>query len=186
MSDEAAPTVKRGPGRPKSKPETTEDIGFKWKTKAKPNWDVADPSTVDTVDRLYIGRDEWPEGVALQWINKSVYGMEMPQRENGFYRAGWTPVHQEDFDGRFNGRFMLRDAPGQIVVDGSALVYTDIKIYNKLKQRDGRQAREQLDIKERALRGGDLPGVTLDAQHESALRKNTIGKSYERIDVPKD
>jgi len=138
------------------------------------------------VDRLYIGRDEWPEGVALQWINKSVLGQEMPQRENSFHKTGWTPVHQEDFDGKFNGRFMLRDAPGQIIVDGSALVFTDINIYNKLKQRDLRQAREQLDIKERDLRGGNLPNVTLDAQHQSALNTNRINKSYERIDVPKD
>jgi hypothetical protein len=46
-------------------------------------------------------------------------------------------------------------------------------------------AREQVAIKEAALRYGDLP-IALDARHPSAVNSNRINKSFERVEVPED
>lgn len=158
----------------------------KYKMKAKPNWEEIDPTQVDTPDRLRIPPDMIPDGMSLQWVTSSVLGQSMAQHRSTFERTGWTPVHQEDFDYRFNGMFMPRNADGEITVEGLVLMARPIELTEKARQRDRRQAREQLEIKERAFKSGEIPNVTLDAGHESALRTNKISRTYERIEVPKD
>jgi hypothetical protein len=56
----------------------------------------------------------------------------------------------------------------------------------RAKKRDRRASLEQVAIKEQALRGGDLSGISLDTTHETALRSNRINKSVERIAIPED
>lgn len=190
MSEEAAP-VKRGPGRPRkpleAKPEPVAAAPApKYKMKAKPNWDDLDPTAEETPDRLKIREDLVPEGMSLQWVTDSVLGQNMAQHRALFERTGWTPVHQEDFDGQFNGMFMPKNAPGEINVEGLVLMARPKEITDKAKRAEQRKSREQIEIKERALRGGDLPGVTLDSRASNAVNSNRINRSYERISVPED
>jgi hypothetical protein len=180
MNEEAE--VKRGPGRPKKE----EKAPPKYKMKAKPNWEEIDPNTEDTPDRLRIPVEMWPEGLSLQWVTDSVLGQSMGQHRAIFERTGWTPVHQSDFDGKFDGMFMPRGAEGEIKYEGLVLMARPLEMTLKAKREDQKRAREQIEIKERALRGGDIPNVSLDAQHESALKTNKVSKSYERIAVPED
>lgn len=186
MSDTTV--IKRGPGRPpKVKPEG-EEPKKEFTFKVKPNWDDEDFYVPDdeSPDRLRIPPEMIPDGYVLQWVTDSVYGQPTPQRRAMFERGGWTQVYQSDFDGRFDGMFMAKGQDAPIVVDGVALMYR-LKEHNDIaKRRQMREAREPIDIKERAIRGGDLPGVTLDAQHKTAIQSNKVGRSYERIDVPKD
>ena len=70
-------------------------------------------------------------------------------------------------------------------MDGLVLMARPKEINDAARRRDNLKAREQVQIKEKALRGGDLP-VSLDASHPSAVRQNRINKSMERIEVPKD
>lgn len=191
MSDEttiqAPPVSKRKPGRPPkvlaAKPEASPS---KFKMKAKPNWESLDSDSEETPDRLRIPADKIPEGMALQWVTDSVLGQSMAQHRAVFERTGWTPVHQEDFGGRFDGMFMTKGAPGEINVEGLVLMARPKEYSDKANKAERAKAREQLAIKERALRGGDLPGVTLDAQAPNALQSNKINRSYERIAVPED
>lgn len=180
MSEEE-PVVKRGPGRPKK-----EDAAPKYKMKAKPNWEDIDPNMEDTPDRLRIPHDIWPEGMTLQWVTDSVLGQSMGQHRSTFERTGWTPVHQSDFDGRFDGMFMQRGVEGEIKYEGLVLMARPAELTAKAKATEARKAREVVAIKEQAWRGGDLPNVTLDSQHKSALQTNKVNRSYERIEVPKD
>ena len=179
MSEEA---VRRGPGRPKKE----EVAPSKYKMKAKPNWEEIDPNMEETPDRLRIPHEMWPEGMSLQWVTDSVLGQSMGQHRSTFERTGWTPVHQSDFDSRFDGMFMPRGKEGEILYEGLVLMARPMEITLKAKREEARRAREQIEIKERALRGGDIPNVSLDAQHKTALQTNKIGKSYERISVPED
>ena len=161
----------------------------KYTFKAKPNWEDADIMDVlsdDNPDKFRIPPDMIPEGFTLQWIRESYFGQPDPQNVSQFHRGGWTPVHQEDFDGRFNGMFMPKNQEGQIAIGGMVLVYRPIEFTEKARSMEKRRAREQLEIKERDLRGGNLPNVTLDTQHKSALNSNKIGRTFERITVPKD
>ena len=186
MSDEP---IKRGPGRPrKVKPEETQAAPEvkatpKYKMKAKPNWeDLEGIPAEDSPDRLRIDPSLIPEGMSLQWVTHTVFGKEVPQRRATFERKGWTPVHQEDFDGIFDGMFMPKGAPGEIELEGLILMARPKALTEKAKYLDQRAAREQIAIKEQALRGGELPGVSLATQHPSALNANRIGRSMERME----
>ena len=77
-------------------------------------------------------------------------------------------------------------AKGEITVEGLVLHARPKTISDLARQRTDRAARAQVQIKERALRSGDLPGVGLDSRHPSALGSNRISKTVERISVPND
>jgi len=180
------PVVKRGPGRPRKNPvPEAPKAEPKRKMKAKPNWENYDASADETPDRLRISPDMVPDGMALQWVTDSVYGQPVPQHRADFERKGWTPVHQSDFDGIYDGMFMPKGIDGEIGVEGLVLMARPKEFSDKAKALDHRRAREQVFIKEQALRGGDIP-ISLDARHPSALGTNRINKSVERLDIPSD
>lgn len=183
MNDTPAP---RGRPRknlaPKVEPKAQSKASYAMK--AKPNWEGIEIDAEDTPDRLRIPPHMIPEGMSLQWVTVSVLGQPVPQHRAQFEKKGWTPVHQEDFDGRFDGMFMLKGADGEINFDGLVLMARPQEFTDRARQQDRKNAREQLQIQENALRGGQIDGVTLDAQHKSALQFNNISKSYERVVVP--
>lgn len=187
MNETVSEPGKRGPGRPRKNPVEREAprTARRWNMRAGANWESFDASEQETPDRLRIDKGLIPEGMDLQWVTDSVFGQAMPQHRQRFERTGWTPVHQEDFDGRFDGMFMPRGAKGEINVEGLVLMARPQELSIKAKRRDARDATEAVLIKERQLRGGDLP-ISLDASHPSAIKSNRIGKSMERITVPED
>lgn len=175
---------KKNPGveREVMRPEKKE-----WTMKAGANWANVSPEDFnDSPDKLHIPRDQIPEGMDLQWVTDSVFGQPQPERRAQFEKRGWTPVHQEDFDGRFDGRFMARGKDGEIKMDGTVLMARPLELTQKAKLADRRAALEQVAVKEQGLIGGDIKGVPLDTQHPSALKSNKISKSFERITIPED
>lgn len=133
-------------------------------------------------DRLKIPGDVIPEGMDYQWVTLSIFGKAMPQRVAEFQRSGWRPV----MAARHDGMFMEKGNQGAIEVDGMGLFERPLKFSQIARQRDQRKAREQVDIRERQLRGGDVPGVGFDTQHPSAKRATRVNKTYERIPVPEE
>lgn len=197
MSEQIETPIKRGPGRPRKYPlpegavpkidaPSSDAAKSKFKMKAKPNWEEIDPFEEETPDKLRIAPELVPEGMALQWVTDSVFGQPMPQHRAQFEKRGWTPVHQEDFDGVFDGMFMPRGSDGEIRMGGMVLMARPKELSDRARLADRKRALEQVNVKEAQLRGGDLSKVTLDASHPSAVRTNRINKSIERIDVPKD
>ncbi len=183
-----APVVKRGPGRPKKIAVEREPVREpvqtkKWNMRAAPNWETVDPLDRETPDRLFIDPSWIPQGMSLQWVTSEIFGQSQAQRRGMFERTGWTPVHQGDFDGQFDGRFMPKGREGEINVDGLVLMARPKAMTDKAQVLENRKAYEQVAIKEQALRGGDIP-ITLDARHASATRSNKISKTVERIEIP--
>lgn len=157
----------------------------RWKMRAEPNWETVDATAEDTPDRLRVEPEWIPEGMSLCWVTDSVLGQGVPQHRAEFEKKGWTPVHQDDFDGQFNGKFMARDQAGEINLEGMVLMARPKELTEAAKKRDYRKAVEQVKMKEQALTQGDL-NIPLDARHPTALGSNRITKSMERITVPKD
>lgn len=162
-----------------------EPVSSKMNMKAKPNWEALDVDTEETPDRYRINPALIPEGMSAQWVTSTVFGQSMDQHRAKFEKKGWTPVHQQDFDGQFNGMFMPRDRDGEITLDGMVLMMRPAEITERARLRERRAAFEQVAIKEQSLRAGDLP-VSLDAGHPTAVQSNRITKSYERIEIPKE
>lgn len=199
MSDNETPAevVKKARGWPKGKPRVTkakimamadraEPVSMLKKMKARPNWEGEDfvGAGIDGVDRLKIP-DEIVDalrrdGMALQWITRSVRGMETPQEVSRMTRGGWTPVHQEDFDGLLDGLFMPKGHSDVIGVDDCMLVARPVEIDSKARSANFRQARRPLQVVEDQI-GHGIPGVTGSDVHRYG-GKNTINKSFERIE----
>lgn len=158
----------------------------RWAMKAQPNWEGVDPNADDSPDRLRIAPDMIPEGLSFMWVTNTVYGQDMSQHRATFEKRGWTPVHQEDFDRRFDGMFMPRGAQGEISVDGLVLMARPKEMSDRAALNERRKAAEVIHIKEQQFKGGDLAGVSLDTQHKTALNYNRISKSVERIEIPTD
>lgn len=155
------------------------------KMRAKPNWETMNPDDDETPDRLRIPKELFPDGMDFQWVTDSIFGQPQPQRRSTFEKAGWTPVHNGDFDGLLDGRFTPAGTDGELKVDGVVLMARPLEYSKKAKIRDRRQALEQVAIKEQSLKGGDI-GTSLDSQHPSAVRSNRISKTVERLNIPED
>jgi hypothetical protein len=181
---ENQPPKKRPVGRPRRDPMRM-GIDSPLKMRAKPNWEVVDVNAPDTPDRLYIAQELIPDGMSAQWVTSSVLGQDVPQHRSQFESRGWTPVHHDDFEGQFNGKFMQKDAPGEITVDGLVLMMRPKQMTDRAHHRNKVKALEQVAIKEQALRGGDM-NIGLDATHPSALQANKVNRTMERIVVPED
>ena len=156
-----------------------------WKMPANPNWETMEPTALDTPDRYRIAESLIPEGLSFQWVTSLVYGKDFTSHRQTFEQRGWTPVHQDYFDGRFDGMFMPKGREGEIALDGMVLMMRPAELTEKARRRDAAMAREAVAIKEQSLRGGDI-NTTLDSHHPTALNTNRINKSVERITIPED
>jgi hypothetical protein len=186
MTDELQEgSVKRGPGRPKKTPDPVVRDPKRPMFKHAADTLTFDPTAVDPVDPLHIDPAEIPEGVAFLWERISANGQPDDRNVQAKRAAGWQPVCKGDCDGRFDRRWDRKQDGEQLTYDGTiGLVYRPMELHQQAKRREYIKAREQMLIKERALTGGDMPNVSLDAQHPSAIGSNKITKSYERIEVP--
>ena len=185
MDDDVTP-LKRKPGRPRKNPEETPAPKKKtWAMKAKPNWEEIDYDASESPDRLHIPPEMVPEGMSLQWVTTDVYGQPQSLHRANFEKRGWTPVHQSDFDGRFDGMFMPKGMEGEVRVEACVLMARPAELSKKASRADKRRAMESVMIKENQLLGGDLPNVSA-ADHPSAVRSNRINKTVERIQIPED
>lgn len=159
------------------------------KMKSRPNWESDDFVGVgeDYVDRLRIPPEIIQalhrDGVALQWITRSVRGQETPQEVSKMTRGGWTPIHQSDFDGILDGMFMPKGHDEVITVDDCMLVARPTEIHAKAKMAERRDAVRPVQTIEQQIHGRGIPGVT-GADHPTATRGNAIKKSVERIEIP--
>jgi hypothetical protein len=158
------------------------------KMKARPNWESDDFVGVgyEGADRLHIPPDVvkalYRDGIALQWVTRSVRGQETPQELSKMTKGGWTPVHQSDFDGRLDGMFMPKGVDDPITVEDCLLVARPAEIQAKARIAQRREAARPLQIAEEQL-GHGIPNVT-GSDHHTATRGNIIKKSMERIEIP--
>lgn len=151
--------------------------------KAKANWEDMDPAG-ERIDRFHIPDGLIPEGMSLQWVTDSVMGEQRPQDRAEYEKKGWTPVHQEDFGARFDGVYMPKGAEGEINSGGQVLMARPVEYTEKARRHELQKAREQVSIREAALRGGDIPGVSFDTRHETV--SNKVNRSFERVAIPQD
>lgn len=197
MSEQVA---KRRGGWPKGKPraaKTVEEVkaaadraqtkpALMSKMKARPNWESDDFVGVglDAVDRLKVPDDIlqalYRDGVALQWVTRSVRGQETPQELSKMTKGGWTPVHQSDFDGILDGLFLPKGQDDAIGVDDCLLVARPVSLHQKSKRAMDRDAALQLQISEEQI-GRGIPGVT-GSDHKTV--RNQVKKTLERVEIP--
>jgi len=156
------------------------------KMKSRPNWDDDTYVNIndDDADRLRISPELVEslarDGVALQWVTRTVRGQDAPQEVSKFTKGGWTPVHQSDFGGMFDGMFMPKGVDDVVGVEDCMLVARPMAIHHRALAREAAKAREPVRIKEAELGAGiNVPG----GNHPSAVRKNHINRSREPIEI---
>lgn len=159
-----------------------------------PNWDNIDVEPGENVDRYALPKwflEKWSDpknddSASFRWVMDSVLGQHDPHWRSKAEQYGWTPVTQKAFGGDLDGLFMRKGAPGEINVAGLVLMVRKMGLTNKARRADKKEAYERVLIREAAWKQGDVPGISLDAQHKTAVRSNFINKSYERVEVPED
>jgi hypothetical protein len=146
---------------------------------------VSEMPAEDEDNRLGIAKADFPDGFDLQWVTSEVYGQPQPNHRQRFERRGWEPVHQEDFDSRFDGRFMPAGQQGEIKVEGMVLMARPMEWSRKARQEEELRARQAIAIKEAQLMGGNIEGVKMGggSTHASALRFNKISRSVEQVAI---
>lgn len=156
----------------------------RWQMRAGNRWDDA-IDIPEGSNPLHIGVEEVPEGMDLMWVTSEVYGQPQQRHRANFENTGWTPVHPEDFDGLFEGRWAPKGTTGEINHGGLVLMTKPMELVLKAKRREQTRARQQVQIKEQQWRSGELSNV-MGADHPSAQRFNHVNRSVERIAVPQD
>lgn len=152
-----------------------------------PDRDISEYIEDEEQDRLRIPKSEYPPGFDLQWVTHSIFGQLQRQHRASFERKGWVPVLGSDFDGKYGRQFMPEDwGDKEIEIDGLVLMARPKKFSERARLIEDREAFNRVNIKEKQLMGGDLPGVSLDPRDPSALRSNVIRRSVETISVPDD
>ncbi len=145
-------------------------------------WDDKDYTPTDGVGRLDVPAEIIPDGIEYQWCTCMVFGQPWPQRVSEWQRQGWKSVPSE----RHPGRWTPLGFNGNIEVDGLTLMERPKSWCDRARAHDQNNARRQMAAKKMQFQGGDLPGVTLDSQHPSALRTNTMRSEFQRITVPEE
>jgi hypothetical protein len=178
--------VKRGPGRPKKNPDPVmRDEKRPRFQRVAANYDEIDPSTLNITDRMHIDASEIPDDEVFIWASLSTAGRPEDQNMQNRAQAGWEPVCAGDLEGRFDRRWDRKKPGESITHEGTCMLLHRPKfLHEKAKARELREARMRLAVKEQQFRGGDIPGIGLDASHPSAVNSNRITKSYERIEIP--
>jgi hypothetical protein len=133
---------------------------------------------------LHIDPKDFPDQFDLQWVTSEVFGQPTNRRMR-FEQRGWESVHGDDFDGRYDGRFMPAGHNGEIKMEGMVLMARPKAWSNKARQEDQRAAQQAVRVKADQLGAGQIPGVT-GADHPSALRSNYLRKQVGRLEVPPD
>jgi hypothetical protein len=155
---------------------------LKWTLAAGANWENVEEESPHGA--LHIGPEEIPEGFDLQWVTDSVYGQPFARHRASFEKSGWTPVHNKDFDARFAGRFMPKSQEGEIKMDGLVLMARPLELSLKAKRKERQVAESKVAAMKDSRLRGNIPGVSLDARHRTALASNVIASEYEAITIP--
>lgn len=203
-ANQAAPPLKRKPGRPPRvpqapmpqaatpqapMPQAKQPSGPKWDLTETPNWVSNDMESDEGIDRLHISRelrDRLPKELDFLWGTEAIFGQPQAQHQGSLQRKGWTPLHGNDLGGVLDGVFTPRGSKELIRHGGLVLMCRPTELSKKAKRLDNRKAMEQVAIKEQALRGGNLDGITLDPKHPTALAQNKVNRSFEQVQVPGD
>jgi hypothetical protein len=156
-------------------------------TKGPPRHIVRPPEDYTEIDEemvLQIGKHEFPAGFDFQWVTEAVWGRPELQHRARFERAGWIPVHNDDFENKFRGRWVPWEYQGEIKQDGLVLMARSMSWTIKARESEARRANQRVQIKEQQLRQGALEGVTLSPQHPTAVRSNIVERSIDTISMP--
>jgi len=157
------------------------------KMKARPNWESEDfvGVGVDGVDRLKVSPEKLAalhrDGVALQWVTKTVRGMEQPRELSQMTKGGWTPVHQSDFDGLLDGLFMSKGTDDVITVDDCMLVARPSAMQEKARESERKEANYAVQSTELKFKNGV---AVHGGDHPTALSGNTIKRTMEQVRIP--
>jgi hypothetical protein len=128
-----------------------------------------------------------PAELSFRWVRVAINGQPDPMNRANAERGGWQPVFPWYFNSALDGLYAAKGDTKEIGYDGTlVLMARHIKRTEHARAVELKRAREQLLAKEMQFTGGGLEGVSLDANHPSAVKSNRINKSFERIDVPKE
>lgn len=131
-------------------------------------------------DQLHIPQHLIPPGMDYQWVTDTVAGQPAPQVRMSYEANAWEPVPAT----RHPGMFMPKGYEGEINVGGLVLMERPMELTMEAREEEYVAARGARAAEERRLRGGDLPGVTLDTNHPSVRANTRLNKEIVPGNMP--
>jgi hypothetical protein len=134
----------------------------------------------DTGDKFGFDLSIIPPGWSYEWKRLTVMGAPDPAYQVNLAQRGWEAVPAD----RHPEMMPLGHVGGTIDRDGMRLMERPLTITEDAKAAEKKEARDLVRGREAQLTGGETAGAfARDNRGESI---NTIKKSYEQIDVPKN
>lgn len=130
-----------------------------------------------TEDVFRIDRKIIPQGMSYEWKRVAVKGRAESSHQVNLRENGWTPVPTSR-----HPELMPDGHTGPIQKDEMLLMERPSYLTEEARQEDYELARDQVRIKEAAIR--DTPAGTFSRDHPSAQRNTGIRKSYEPMSIP--
>jgi hypothetical protein len=141
-------------------------------------------------DRLRIPRDQFPDQMDLCWVTSSILGQPQPNNLSRRARRGWEPVHGDDFEGLYDGRFTAPDHKGPIEIDGLMLCARTLSWSKQAKAEELARAQGAVQIKAQALANGSAlqevsrPSPLADSRHPSARSMSGVRRHMGETPIP--
>jgi hypothetical protein len=147
------------------------------------DYQAFEPRSPTQIDREVTDAFERTYERTLLFCHREVWGAPDLKLYNSYTRNGGEPVCVGDFGGMFD--YLAPDSqPGEpIKVETHYLLTRHEAIEAQARKREQQAAQVPLALKQNMLVNGvDVPG----GRHPSAVQKNAIKKSVERLSVPAD
>jgi hypothetical protein len=142
-----------------------------------------------TGNSLHISKNDFPDGMVLQWVTTHVYGQPVdPKHLQSFTRRGFEPVCRGDFDGRYDS-LLPGGTEGQPISPGGMMLMARPKTWHEKAQTEDRKRAigkiRSVEEKHRGgLIGGNAPSLLAEGvMHPGARNVSGIKRSVEPLDI---
>lgn len=128
-------------------------------------------------------------GVDVQWVTDSVLGQPTPANRNKYEINAWEACTPDMFDGILDGIFTRKGHKGEIVYEGSVLMWRPLELTEEAKAEERAAQMGAIEAQARMLKNGQLPGFSpgFEPDHPSAVRNNVMTRSIKpSFDIPRD
>ena len=111
--------------------------------------------------------------IDFMWATNSVAGMPMPRERMKFEINGWEAATGEMFDGRLAGLFHPKDYKGEITYDACVLLWRPMELTMESRAEEAQAARLPTKVVDAKFRGGQVDGISPEAQQHHRARAVT-------------
>ena len=111
--------------------------------------------------------------IDFMWCTNTILGQPAPRERMQFEINGWEAVTPDMFGGRFEGMFHPKGYKGEITYDACVLLWRPMELTLESREEERQAAKLPTRIVDAKFRGGQVDGISADAQQHPRARQVT-------------